>query len=127
MRNLKSANINKHRDISLEVIELYGSIGDDKNGRFFMLSPLHSRDMLVVIASSDKGWDHVSVSLKDRCPTWQEMDFIFRMFFTKEETAMQLHLPVKEHIDYHPYCLHLWRPLHRVPIPKPPNWMIGPK
>ena len=37
---------------------------------------------------------------------------------------MQLHLPVKEHINYHPYCLHIWRPLLQVKIPRPPNWMI---
>jgi hypothetical protein len=28
---------------------------------------------LRVIASDGEGWDHVSVSLPDRCPTWEEM------------------------------------------------------
>ena len=25
------------------------------------------------LASSSRGWDHVSVSCRDRCPTWDEM------------------------------------------------------
>ena len=62
------------------------------------------------IFSNGLGWDHVSVSLPTRCPTWAEMEFIKRTFFADDETAMQLHVPLAEHISHHPYCLHIWRP-----------------
>ena len=65
-------------------------------------------------------WDHVSVSLPNRCPNWIEMDFVRSIFWTDDETVMQLHVPVKEHRNLHPNCLHLWRPL-LFPIPRPPN------
>lgn len=65
---------------------------------------------LKVICSNGGGWDHVSVSLPGRCPTWSEMSFIKTLFFEGEETVMQLHPPESSYINNHPYCLHLWRP-----------------
>lgn len=62
------------------------------------------------IASCGQGWDHVSVSLFNRCPTWAEMDQVKRLFFEDEEVAMQLHVNGKSKINLHPFVLHLWRP-----------------
>ena len=77
---------------------------------------------LLVIASSgdlEVPWQHVSVSRRDRCPTWREMDRVKRLFWDDDEAVMQLHVPRTEHVNIHPRCLHLWRPL-LVPIPLPP-------
>lgn len=81
---------------------------------------------LGVIMSDGEGWDHVSVSLPTRCPTWEEMCFIKDLCFESTEAVMQLHPAKAEHINYHPYCLHLWRP-HNRSIPMPPAYMVGPK
>lgn len=79
---------------------------------------------MTVVASSDMGWDHVSVSRTNRCPNWIEMDFIKRMFFDDNEVCMQLHVASADHISDHPYCLHIWRPkTHSIPMP--PSWMVG--
>ena len=75
---------------------------------------------LRVIASRGGGWDHVSVSLANRTPTWAEMEYVKRLLFKDDEVAMQLHVPVKDHINNHPYTLHLWRP-HGKSIPLPPH------
>ena len=56
-------------------------------------------------------WEHVSVSLPARCPTWNEMDFIKRLFWRDDETVIQLHVPREQHVNVHQNCLHLWRPL----------------
>lgn len=80
--------------------------------------------ILRVIATSDGGWDHVSVSVKSRCPTWDEMEWVKRCFFFAEEACMQLHVPESDHINIHPYCLHIWRP-HNLTIPRPPSYMVG--
>lgn len=77
-----------------------------------------------VIASSGGGWDHVSVSFPNRIPSWDEMDDIKRLFFKADETAFQLHVPASQHINCHPFCLHLWRLLN-VSIPLPPAWMVA--
>lgn len=121
MRNLHLLNI--YRDYSREVIAHYGSTGDYRGGAFLVPSPLDAAAMRV-IASSDDGWDHVSVSRANRCPNWQEMEHVKRLFFKDDEIAMQLHVPVADHINVHPHCLHLWRPLTK-PIPMPPKIMVG--
>ena len=107
------------------VVSSWGARGDGNCGAFRIPS-IRTGATLMVIASSSEGWDHVSVSLPNRCPNWIEMDFIKRTFFKEEENAMQLHVPPEDHISCHPYCLHLWRP-HDAEIPRPPGWMVGPK
>jgi hypothetical protein len=80
---------------------------------------------LRVIAASGLGWDHVSVSLPDRTPTWAEMHFVKRAFFEDHETAMQLHPPESDYVNQHPHCLHLWRPRSKLKaIPLPPKAMV---
>lgn len=122
MRNLHQ--LDQYRDVQTAT-KLYGFAGDHETGIFRVPSPIDRRE-LAVIASSGMGWDHVSVSRSNRCPNWTEMDFIKRLFFQDDETAMQLHVPADDHVNVHGYCLHLWRPLD-VPIPRPPSVMVGPK
>jgi hypothetical protein len=76
-----------------------------------------------VIFSWGGGWDHVSVSFNNRCPTWEEMCQIKDLFFEPDECVMQLHPPKKDYINNHPYCLHLWHPTTQ-PIPMPPKFMV---
>lgn len=120
MRNLNLLDV--YRDTSKAVIAHYGSAGDDKTGVFLVKSDYG--DMMRVIASSGMGWDHVSVSLQNRCPEWKEMEQVKRLFFNTHEVCMQLHVAAKDHINVHPYCLHLWRPLTQE-IPLPPSIMVG--
>jgi hypothetical protein len=68
--------------------------------------------------SAEIPWEHVSVSLPDRCPTWDEMEWVKRRFWKADEIVMQLHVAVDDHINCHPYCLHLWRPVfEQIPLP----------
>jgi len=69
-------------------------------------------DLFTVVVNDDrfdKKWEHVSVSLMHRCPTWDEMCFIKNLFFEEEETVVQFHPKKSEYKNLHPYCLHLWR------------------
>jgi hypothetical protein len=93
------------------------------NGAF--LIP-HKGETLCVVVSDQGGWDHVSVSLERRCPSWAEMCFVKSLWFDPEEAVMQLHPPASDYVNYHRYCLHLWRP-QDAGIPLPPSWMVGPK
>lgn len=121
MRNLRLLDI--HRRTDRQVREVYGGIGDETCGVFDIPSPT-DHALMTVIASSDLGWDHVSVSRRNRCPNWPEMERVKRLFFEEDEAAMQLHVPPSEHINCHPNCLHLWRP-QLVEIPRPPGIMVG--
>lgn len=77
-----------------------------------------------VVASWGGGWDHVSMSLPNRCPTWEEMCWVKDQFFEAEESVMQLHPPRSEYVNNHPFCLHLWRPQETL-IPLPPAIFVG--
>lgn len=101
----------------------FATDADDHNGMFLIHCPSSGRD-LAVIASNGDGWDHVSVSLKNRCPNWPEMDFVKRLFFEPHECVVQFHVPESDHISLHPYCLHLWRP-QMDKIPLPPKEMVA--
>jgi hypothetical protein len=122
MRNLLMLDI--YRDRSPHVVSYMGGIGDETCGVFTVPSHIDGAPMCV-IASSGMGWDHVSVSRKNRCPNWEEMEKVKRLFFKDDEAAMQLHVPPAQHINVHPYCLHLWRPNDGREIPLPDPIMVG--
>lgn len=74
--------------------------------------------------SPEWAWDHVSVSLPARCPNWTEMCVVKELFWGDDETVMQLHVPKAQHLNLHPYTLHLWRPANLV-IPMPPSEAVA--
>src|SRR5262245_17916500 len=100
---------------------------DGNNGAFFipnrapkLLPPLRC------LASDGMGWEHVSVSHPDRCPTWSEMEYVCRIFWDDDDCVMQLHPPRVEWVNCHPYTLHLWRPNDGREIPRPDALLVGP-
>ena len=104
----------------------HGPLASDsslKNNGAFVI-PYKDDIELSVIISDGKGWDHVSVSLADRCPTWDEMCFIKDIFFTPFETVVQFHPRKDRYINNHKFCLHMWR-YQRKKVKLPPSWMIG--
>jgi hypothetical protein len=82
--------------------------------------------ILRVIASDQFGWEHVSVSRKDRCPTWEEMCQIKDLFWDDTDCVVQYHPPRSEYVNNHPHCLHLWRQVG-CNFPMPPSIMVGVK
>lgn len=111
------------RDKPSETVELgrirEGAYASDpaSNLGAFLVGKLH------IIAGTGEGWEHVSVSREDRPPNWSELERVRKWFWREDETVMQLHVPSKEHVNVHDFCLHLWRPIE-VEIPRPPAWMV---
>ena len=101
----------------------YSSSLDGANGLFFIPGPFNE---LKVIVSDRGGWDHVSVSLNNRCPNWPEMCFIKNVFFEEGETVVQFHPKKSEYVNFHPYCLHLWKK-QNIDFELPPSIFVGPK
>lgn len=63
----------------------------------------------VVWGSDEHGVEHVSVSFKDRCPTWDEMCIVKDVFWREEERCIQLHPKRSEYVNMVEHCLHIWR------------------
>lgn len=70
-------------------------------------------------AAPGYGWEHVSVSTNDRCPTWEEMQYIKTLFWRGDETVIQYHPPADRSKNLHPFTLHMWRPT-AADLPLPP-------
>lgn len=79
--------------------------------------------MFRFVASFGGGWDHVSISMRNRCPSWDEMCEIKDIFFEPEECCVEYHPAKSDYVNMHPYCLHIWRPQHQ-DLPKPPKIFV---
>lgn len=78
------------------------------------------------IVSDGAGWEHVSVSLAERCLTWGEMCFIKSLFWDAGDCVLQYHPPESEYVNDHEFTLHLWRPIN-CEVPTPPSILVGIK
>jgi hypothetical protein len=114
-------DLEKWRDTSMPMFYSDASYG--LNGRFRI--PFRSY-IFTVVVSNGGDWDHVSVSLPNRCPNWEEMCFFKDLFWDESETVVQYHPAKAEFVNCHPYCLHLWRP-QKADLPKPPSIFVGIK
>jgi hypothetical protein len=103
--------------------KLWGTDPGDDKGLFFIPTKASSLSgpKLKVLSSPFKkseGWQHVSVSLPNRCPTWAEMDRVKELFWGEDETVVQFHPKKSEYVNNHPNCLHLWKKIgteHELP------------
>jgi hypothetical protein len=98
----------------------YGAEGC--NGRFIADNPFVPGARLVIIGTNDD-WEHVSVSCRKRCPTWQEMQWVKEQFWFDDEVAIQYHPAKSDYVNHHPYTLHMWRPKH-LNVPMPPKELV---
>jgi hypothetical protein len=117
---------NKFRERTHEYLKSDDSYG---NNGFFRI-PFNNKMEIRVQASDGMGWEHASVSIALpgrpalRCPTWDEMCYVKRMFWDDEDCVIQYHPPKSEYVNRHPFVLHLWRPTNQI-IPMPLKEMIG--
>lgn len=74
----------------------------------------HRSGLRVIVSTADypdgREWMHVSVSRKDRLPSWDDLQFV-KHVFVGERYAYQVFPPSDRHINIHEFCFHLWVPL----------------
>lgn len=69
--------------------------------------------MMAVIASlyrerDGKVWLHVSVSRTNRLPSHSDLKYVKRHWIGEDKQAIQIFPKKTEHINIHPFCLHLF-------------------
>jgi len=105
--------------------EMPSTAADGNNGMFVI--PYTKKNILRIIASDGMGWEHVSISLRKRCPTWAEMSYIKDLFWSHEDRVIQFHPPKSEYVNCHAYTLHLWRKFNTNDfVEYPPSILVGP-
>lgn len=143
MRDINTSPAGRYRITSGE---LASKPEDGNNGAFTIPHPNQGRTWFLVIASDGFGpegeeitkWEHVSVhvtyekrrkkrtDLYKRIPTWNEMQFIKRLFFEDEEVCYQLHPKQSEYVNVQPFTLHIWRRPEADELISPPHILVGP-
>jgi hypothetical protein len=101
-------------------------VSDESFGMNGMFIIPFDRSVFRCVVSDGGGWEHVSVSLPHRTPTWGEMCFFKGIFWDAEECVVQFHPPASEYVNCHPFCLHLWKPTENQ-MPAPQSIMVGIK
>jgi hypothetical protein len=106
---------------------LFSSPKHAEYGLFYIPSPIGNYFLKTIADNGEleisKGWEHVSVSLPNRCPNWLEMSYIKGLFWDKSEAVIQVHPPETEYANHHQYCLHLWRNKNKE-IELPPIYLV---
>ena len=89
------------------------------------IDPATNKQMFFKFTRS-MGWEHLSVSLPHRCPTWEQMCFMKDQFWNDDEVCYQLHPKKEDYVNNHNYCLHIWKNIE-TEIITPPRIMVGVK
>lgn len=108
--------------IHLEELQVREMSEDGGCGLLF-LGTRHLNKAAFVVWSWGGGWDHVSISYRNRVPTWDEMCKVKDLFFDPEETCVEYHPARSEYVNCMPYCLHIWR-WQDGDMPKPPKILV---
>lgn len=104
----------------------YESRRGDQYGCFVVPTTATGPALRIIAAPTDEEWQHVSVSLAHRTPTWAEMCKVKDLFWEPEEIVIQLHPAKSEWISNAKFCLHLWR-WQGGQMPMPPSILVGSK
>lgn len=81
---------------------------------------------LTFIFSYQLGWEHLSVSMPSKTPSWDQMCIMKDIFWNEEETCIEYHPKKSDYINNHKHCLHIWKPTEEY-LPTPPSIMVGIK
>jgi hypothetical protein len=104
--------------------QVHPAWGDSPAGALwgYFVVPLDGKKLNVISSGESHGmgaeaWEHVSVSLPNRCPTWREMAFVKHLFWRDDELVLQFHPPKKDYVNNMATCLHLWRSPIEIQLP----------
>jgi hypothetical protein len=63
-----------------------------------------------VYVSRDAGLLHLSISRKDRLPSYDEVKSARYQFMSEAKYVVQIFPPEEDFVNVHEFCLHLWEP-----------------
>lgn len=94
---------------------------DGMGGKYY---DKYSGKYLNFIFSYQLGWEHLSVSMPGKTPTWDQMCIMKDIFWNEDEACVEYHPKKEDYVNMHEHCLHIWRPTD-VELPTPPHILVG--
>lgn len=104
-------------------LEIYDQGEDGFIGRYY---DSRTNKWLTFVFSWGMGWEHLSVSMPSRTPTWEQMCTMKDIFFEEEEVCVEYHPKKSEYVNNHSHCLHIWKPINSK-LPVPESILVGLK
>lgn len=117
MRVISEIRTNPHLQIKEEHEK------DEKWTLFAYLIKPYRPGQAQILFSRAHGWEHASISMKQRNPTWDEMCLLKDIFWNDEEIVIQYHPPKSQYVNDHLHCLHLWKKIDSE-FELPPNFLV---
>lgn len=81
-------------------------------------------DKCLVCMTCIESWEHLSVSHKNKIPSWLCMEEMKELFFKDDEEAFQFHPKMDNYVNNNEYALHIWRKTDGTMEP-PPHILVG--
>ena len=76
------------------------------------------------IVSYQMGWEHLSVSMPSKTPSWDQMCRMKDIFWNKDEACVEYHPKEEDYVNMHQHCLHIWKTTEEY-LPTPPHFLVG--
>lgn len=76
------------------------------------------------IFSYQLGWEHLSVSMPSKTPSWDQMCMMKDIFWREDEVCVEYHPKKSDYVNNHSHCLHIWKPTN-VELATPPSILVG--
>ena len=119
MRNVNEILNNKR------IKTVYRKVQDDKSIQLKLeVHSYSASDKCLVKFTRALGWEHLSVSHKNKIPSWNTMQEMKEMFWEDEEVCFQLHPAKSEYINNNEYTLHIWKSIDGT-FETPPSILVG--
>ena len=85
------------------------SFSEEDEFGFYSTGIFRFGDKVIIISheSEDGGW-HLSVSTKNRLPSYEEMKDIRYKFLPNRINAVEIFPPREKFVNIHKFCRHLW-------------------
>lgn len=107
------------------IIRVYKNIDTDKVKKIKVeVHSIKASDKCLVSLTIMDGWEHLSVTHKNKIPSWLCMQEMKEMFFKDDEECFQLHPKAENYINNNEYTLHIWRPIDGMQQ-IPPSIFVG--
>jgi hypothetical protein len=109
-------------DILLNSFLQIHDVGDDGfNGIY--VDPVERKNYFFVF-SWGQGWEHLSVSQRNKTPSWDIMCRIKNVFWGEDEVCVEYHPKKEDYVNLHPHSLHIWKEVGKE-FPTPPSILVG--
>lgn len=85
--------------------------------------PILRKDYLVKFTQGF-GWEHLSVSTRNKVPEWDIMCKLKEIFWRDDECCVEYHPKKEDYVNNMPYCLHIWKKIDE-DWEMPPSILVG--